>query len=153
MAKDYERLPPTSENLVFEVMIRLMLKRLAKSWLWREFGESRYCYSNIEIMGTRRKHQKYSPWVEAMITLANDPLADVVCPTCQQHHLIMFNHEVDPQGIMVESIVICPGCRAHNVMRKKHKPLEDGLIPSFPRNTTMAEMLQQLGIAEPIQRS
>ena len=31
MAKDYERLPVTSENLVFEVMIRLMLKRLAKS--------------------------------------------------------------------------------------------------------------------------
>lgn len=31
MAKDYERLTSTSENLVFEVMIRLMIKRLAKS--------------------------------------------------------------------------------------------------------------------------
>ncbi|WP_189642933.1 IS5 family transposase [Deinococcus piscis] len=30
MSKDYEALPETSENLVYEVMIRLMVKRLAK---------------------------------------------------------------------------------------------------------------------------
>jgi len=31
LSKDYELLPETSESMIYTVMIRLMLKRLAKS--------------------------------------------------------------------------------------------------------------------------
>lgn len=60
-------------------------------------------------------------WVDAGITLAKDPMAEVKCPVCLVGMLKTIDIQKDEGSVEFERLISCPSCGARNALRMRNK--------------------------------
>jgi len=73
------------------------------------------------VKRTVNRKERSRRWVEAAITLANDPRLAVRCPECLSDYLNVMDVPWEDDPLHFERYMICKACGAWNMLRMRRE--------------------------------